>query len=350
MGAPAPRYRGKPLVFAGTVGLIPRKNGQRKLYEKQAKPGDYIVVVGGRVGLDGVHGATFSSESLSSGSPATAVQIGDPITQKKLSDAIVREARDKNLYTSITDNGAGGISCSVAEMAKECGGCIVDIEKVPLKYAGLSPWQIWISESQERMTLSVPKRNWSALKKLFDRHDVEATVIGTFTDMAHCVVKSRGKKIMDIGMKFLHDGRPVEHQKGKKVIREHAEPSAASRNVPLGRAFLSLLSRPNIASTAFISRQYDHEVQANSVTKPLQGRGQVSADAGVLKPMPDSEKGVALSHGYLPWYSDIDTYAMAAASIDTAVRNAVAAGADTNYLAILDNFCWSTSNTPQPPH
>ena len=339
-----PRYRGKPLVFAGTVGLIPRKNGQRKLYEKQAKPGDYIVVVGGRVGLDGVHGATFSSESLSSGSPATAVQIGDPITQKKLSDAIVREARDKNLYTSITDNGAGGISCSVAEMAKECGGCIVDIEKVPLKYAGLSPWQIWISESQERMTLSVPKRNWSALKKLFDRHDVEATVIGTFTDMAHCVVKSRGKKIMDIGMKFLHDGRPVEHQKGKKVIREHAEPSAASRNVPLGRAFLSLLSRPNIASTAFISRQYDHEVQANSVTKPLQGRGQVSADAGVLKPMPDSEKGVALSHGYLPWYSDIDTYAMAAASIDTAVRNAVAAGADTNYLAILDNFCWSTSN------
>ena len=153
-----PSYRGKPLVYGGTVGLIPRKLGSKKLYEKKARHGDYIVMVGGRVGVDGIHGATFSSESLSGGSPATAVQIGDPITQKKLSDAIVREARDLGLYSSITDDGAGGLSGSVGEMAKESGGCDVDLGKVPLKYPGLAPWQIWLSESQERMTLAVPKR------------------------------------------------------------------------------------------------------------------------------------------------------------------------------------------------
>jgi phosphoribosylformylglycinamidine synthase II len=342
-----PRYRGKPLVFAGTVGLLPRTVLGKKMHEKKAKAGDLVVVVGGRVGMDGVHGATFSSESLSSGSPATAVQIGDPITQKKLSDAIVREARDAALYTSITDNGAGGISCSVAEMAKECGGCIVDIDKVPLKYPGLSPWQIWISESQERMTLSVPKKNWKELKKLFDRHDVEATVIGEFTASGKCVVRNKGKKIMELSMDFLHDGRPVEHQKGTKVVRKNTEPTANDRKRALDKTLLQLLARPNIASTSFIAAQYDHEVQGTSVTKPLQGRGRVNADAGVIRPVPTSQKGVVLSHGYLPWYSDIDTYAMAAASIDTAVRNAICAGASREYLAILDNFCWSSSNTPE---
>src|SRR3990167_5633000 len=140
-----PSFRGKPLVFGGTIGLLPRTVLGRKMYEKRARPGDYIVMLGGRVGLDGIHGATFSSESLSKGSPATAVQIGDPITQKKFSDAIVREARDKGLYNSITDNGAGGLSGSVGEMAREAGGCMVDLDTVPLKYSGLEPWQIWIS-------------------------------------------------------------------------------------------------------------------------------------------------------------------------------------------------------------
>ena len=158
------RFRGKPLVFVGTIGIIPQKINGKLSHKKQAHAGDYIVVIGGRVGVDGIHGATFSSVVMDSSSPATAVQIGDPITQKKLSDAIVKEARGMDLYNSITDNGAGGISCSIAEMAKECNGAIVDLEKVPLKYPGLQPWQIWISESQERMTLSVPKKNGIYLK------------------------------------------------------------------------------------------------------------------------------------------------------------------------------------------
>ena len=353
-----PSFRGKPLVFGGTVGLIPRKSPSgsrgrpRKLYEKKAQAGDYIVMIGGRVGADGIHGATFSSESLNIGSPATAVQIGDPITQKKLSDALIREARDKQLYTSITDNGAGGLSGAIGEMAKESGlpgqgGCIVDLEKVPLKYLGLAPWQVWLSESQERMTLSVPKKKWTALNKIMQRHDVEATRIGEFTNSGSCIVRYKGRKIMDVEMAFLHDGRPVEVQKSKRVGPVHEEPSIQSRNTDISHSLLKMIARPNVASISFISQQYDHEVQGTSVTKPLQGKGLVNSDSSVIKPVVDSERGVVLAQGFCPWYSQIDTYAMAACAIDTAVRNATCAGAQRDYLAILDNFCWSSSDTPE---
>ncbi|MEN9560773.1 MAG: hypothetical protein RIQ56_46, partial [Candidatus Parcubacteria bacterium] len=347
-----PRFRGKPLVFAGTVGLIPRKSKGRNLHEKSARKGDFIVMIGGRVGLDGIHGATFSSEALASGSPATAVQIGDPITQKKFSDAVVREARDQSLYNAITDNGAGGLSSSVSEMARDMklagkkrGGCIVELDQVPLKYPGLAPWQIWVSESQERMTLAVPPQKWKALKKVLDRHAVEATKIGVFTDSGHCVVRYKKKKIMDLDMEFLHDGRPVEAQKGREARYKITELPAQQKQY--STVLTEILARPNVGSTAFIAEQYDYEVQSSSVTKPLQGKGRVNADAAVIAPRLGSARGVVLGQGLLPWYSDIDTYAMAAASIDTAVRNAIASGASLNHLAILDNFCWSSSNSPE---
>ncbi|MDO8576256.1 MAG: AIR synthase-related protein [bacterium] len=350
-----PSYRGKPLVFGGTVGLIPRKgkgaSAGRRMYEKKAKAGDYIVMLGGRVGLDGIHGATFSSESLSSGSPATAVQIGDPITQKKLSDMLIREARDMGLYSSITDDGAGGLSGSVGEMAGESGGAIVDLEKVPLKYPGLAPWQIWLSESQERMTLAVPKAKWAAFKKICDRHDVEATRIGEFTESKRCVIRHRStpltasKIIFDISLDFLHGGRPVEQQKSVEPRKWQGD-ALPVQHRELGEVLLEMLAGPNVGSISFVSQQYDHEVQGSSVTKPLQGKGRVNADAGVIQPLFDSHKGVVLSHGYAPWYSAVDTYAMAAAAIDTAIRNAIAAGASREYLAILDNFCWSSSEKP----
>lgn len=340
-----PSFRGKPLVFGGTIGLIPRSQGKRKLYEKKAEPGDYVVMIGGRVGLDGIHGATFSSEALSKGSPAAAVQIGDPITQKKLSDALIREARDLGLYSSITDNGAGGLSGSVGEMSREAGGCIVDLENVPLKYPGLSPWQIWVSESQERMTLAVPKANWRKFEKIMDRYDVEATRIGEFTESGSCVVRHKGEIVMDLELSFLHDGRPVVRQKSSKPEFRAKEFSAQKK--PLEKSFLDILAQPNVGSIQFISQQYDYEVQGMSVTKPLQGRGRVNAEAAILRPLPESSRGVVLAHGYAPWYSKIDTYAMAAASIDTAVRNAVCAGATLDPkeggIAILDNFCWSSS-------
>ncbi|MDP2641690.1 MAG: AIR synthase-related protein, partial [bacterium] len=308
--------------------------------------GDYIVVIGGRVGQDGIHGATFSSEEMSAGSPATAVQIGDPITQKKFSDAIIREARQLNLYNSITDNGAGGISCSVAEMAKECNGCRVFLEKVPLKYPGLAPWKIWISESQERMTLAVPKNKWKVFKALMDKRGVEASVIGEFTSSGKCVVAYRGKKIMDIELEFLHNGLPVKQLKTVESKPQLVK-SPQSKISNLTKILEEMLGRLNIASFEFISRQYDHEVQAGSVLKPLQGRGEVNGDAAVIRPVLSSEKGVVMSSALAPSYSELDSYKMAAASIDGAVRAAVVAGGDVEKMAILDNFCWCDSNNPE---
>lgn len=341
------RFRGKPLVFVGTVGLIPRKQGNMELFAKKARPGDYIVMAGGRVGLDGIHGATFSSEALSTGSPATAVQIGDPITQKKLSDVLIREARDLGLYSSITDNGAGGLSCSVAEMAKESGGCRVNLEKVPLKYPGLEPWQIWISESQERMTLAVPQRSWEIFSRLLSRRGVEATIIGEFTDSGRCVVSYQGMQVMDVAMDFLHDGLP------QRVMRS-AEFTPSSTEIPLpditavngNEAFISIVGRLNIGSFEVISSQYDHEVQGGSVLKPLQGIGLVNADTTSIRPRLDSEKAIVVSQALFPGYSELDPYRMAQAAIDCAVRNVVAAGADPAHVAILDNFCWCSSTDP----
>lgn len=339
------RFRGKPLVFVGTVGLMPKKFKGRKLYIKKAQNKDYIVMIGGRVGQDGIHGATFSSEAMDSGSPATAVQIGDPITQKKFSDAIVKEARDKNLYNSITDNGAGGLSCSVAEMAKESGGCEVFLDKVPLKYPGLEPWKIWISESQERMTLAVPKRKWPQLNKLMRNRGVEATIIGEFNNSGRCKVKIGQKTIMDIEMNFLHNGLPKKPIRTKKIKLLHLEPKI--KNKDLNKQIGKMLRRLNLCGYDFISKQYDHEVQATSIMKPLQGRGRVNAESAVIRAGLSSKMGIVLSSGLNPNYSDIDTYHMAACSIDTAIRAAVAAGANLDKLAILDNFCWCSSDEPE---
>ena len=344
------RYRGRPLVFAGTVGLIPRKIGNKFSHIKKAQTGDYIVIVGGRVGLDGIHGATFSSVATDSNSPATAVQIGDPITQKKLSDAIIKEARDLNLYNSITDNGAGGLSSSVAEMAKECNGAKVMLEKVPLKYLGLRPWEIWISESQERMTLSVPKNKWRTFQKLMESRGVETVIIGEFTNSGKAIVQWKRKVIMDIDMDFLHNGLPKQHL--------HTEPPTSplqnlngptpllvkERGETYTHTLEKLLAEKNISGFSFISQQYDHEVQASSVLKPLSGAGRINTEAQVFKPVLNSNKGVVLSSSAYPSYGDISTYHMAACAIDTAVRNAIACGGTLSHLAILDNFCWCSSH------
>ncbi len=340
-----PRFRGKPLVFVGTLGLIPRKKNDRKLYEKRARPGDYVVMIGGRVGQDGIHGATFSSEAIDAGSPATAVQIGDPITQKKFSDAIVREARDLDLYSSITDNGAGGLSSSVGEMCKESGGCVINLDRVPTKYPNLSAWQIWISESQERMTLAVPPTKWTRFNELMKRRGVEATIIGRFSDSGRCFVTHNGKQVADIKLKFLHDGLPVRELRSKKPVRLTARQVPESKDIKYD--ILELLARPTIASKEFIAKQYDHEVQATSVLKPLQGKGRVDGDSSVIRPVLSSNKGVVVADALYPTYSDLDTYAMTASAFDSAVRAVVAAGASPEKIALLDNFCWCSSFDPE---
>ena len=339
-------FSGKPLVFVGTFGIIPNTVNSKRSDYKKAMPGDLIVMMGGRVGCDGIHGATFSSEVMDSGSPATAVQIGDPITQKKMSDALIKEARDLNLYTSITDNGAGGISCSVAEMAEESGGFTVDLEKVPTKYAGIQPWEIWISESQERMTLSVPKDKVEELKSLMDSRGVEMTVIGEFNASSRAIVKYDGKTIMDIDMDFLHEGLPKTRRISEFIEQKIEEPDF---KVPkyLSHTLKDMIARINLCSFSFITNQYDFEVQGGSVLKPLQGEGQVNATASVTKLINDSDKGIILAQGITAKYSRIDTYHMAASAIDTAIRNTVAVGGNVDRMALMDNFCWCSSNDPK---
>ena len=331
------RYLGNPLVFCGCVGLIPRDK-----IEKSARPGDAVVVMGGRTGRDGIHGATFSSAELTDTHAdefSHAVQIGNAITEKKVADVIL-EARDRNLFTAVTDCGAGGLSSAVGEMGEKLGAT-VQLDTVPLKYAGLRYDEIWISEAQERMVLSVPKEKVKELLDLAAGEDVEATVIGTFgTDGKELVLHYAGQEVGRLSMDFLHHGVPKCRRKAVAVKSNTAyTPMHTVAQGTIKDRLLSLLAHPNIASKHWIIRQYDHEVQGGSVIKPLTGPLQIGpSDAAVIRPKLNSHKGIAIGCGLAPHIAD--PYEMALAAIDEAIRNVVAVGGDPDQTAILDNFCW----------
>jgi len=333
------RYVGKPLVYCGTCGIMPRLIKGEPSHIKEAHAGDLVVMVGGRIGKDGIHGATFSSEELHEASPTSAVQIGDPITQKRMTDFLLR-ARDRGLYTAITDNGAGGLSSSVGEMAKEPGGCEIHLESAPLKYPGLDPWEILVSESQERMTLAVAPDKLAEFLKLAAKMDVEATQVGRFTESGkfHCLW--HGKTVAYLDMEFLHDGVPTMDLVARWKHPQNPEPSFEPPQ-DLTATLEGIFSRLNICSKESVIRQYDHEVQGGSTIKPLVGEhADGPGDAAVIRPLLDSCEGAVVSSGICPRYSDIDTYHMMACAIDEAVRNAVAVGGDPARMVGLDNFCW----------
>ena len=332
------RYLGKPLVYCGTGGIMPRKILGEPSHIKKAEPGDLIVMTGGRIGKDGIHGATFSSEELREDSPVTAVQIGDPITQKKMTDFLLL-ARDRGLFEAITDNGAGGLSSSVGEMAKGIG-CELHLDLAPLKYHGLQPWEILLSEAQERMTLAVSPLKIESFLRLAGKMDVEATVLGTFTDTRKFHVLYEGKTVAYLDMDFLHNGLPKMdlQARWRKPVYEEPDFREPENLTPLLKG---MLSRLNICSKESMIRQYDHEVQGGSVIKPLVGRlNDGPGDAAVLRPVLSSFEGIVISNGICPRYSDIDTYWMTACAIDEAIRNNVAVGGNPDRIAVLDNFCW----------
>ncbi|WP_424357158.1 phosphoribosylformylglycinamidine synthase subunit PurL [Methanocella sp. MCL-LM] len=332
------RYGGKPLVYCGSLGLIPATLHGEPSEDKYVKPGTLIVMAGGRIGKDGIHGATFSSEELHEGSPATAVQIGDPITQKKMLDMLL-EARDQNLYTCITDNGAGGLSSSVGETALFSGGCEIYLEQAPLKYHGLDPWEILLSEAQERMTLAVPPEKLDEFMSLAKRRGVEATVVGKYTDSGKFHIFYAGKTVACIDMEFLHDGLPEMRLQAEWKPVQRTEPELPTEGLTM--YLQDLMSDLNIASKEWVIRQYDHEVQGGSVIKPLTGKDNDGpGDAGVIRPLLDRMSGIAVSNGINPYYGDIDTYHMTACAIDEAIRNIIAVGGSLKQIALLDNFCW----------
>ncbi len=333
------RFLGKPLVYCGTAAMMPAQISGHPSHEKKVCVGDRVVMVGGRIGKDGIHGATFSSEELHEGSPVSAVQIGDPITQKRMFDFLLK-ARDEGLYTSITDNGAGGLSSSVGEMARDTGGAVIHLDLAPLKYPGLDPWEILISEAQERMTLSVPPRNLDRFLELSKMMGVESTDLGEFDDSGYFKATYEGQVVSCLSMEFLHEGVP------QMVLDARWEPPQLAEPVidmprDLGKALLEVLGRLNICSKESIVRRYDHEVQGGSVVKPFTGADDDGpSDAAVVRPILDSFEGIVVSNGIVPRYSDIDTYAMAANSVDEALRNYVAVGGNPAWAAALDNFCW----------
>ncbi len=336
------RYLGNPLVYCGNVAMIPRGKS-----EKRVEVGDYIVTVGGRTGRDGIHGATFSSAELTHESEELsggAVQIGNAITEKMVMD-VVLAARDRGLFNAITDCGAGGFSSAVGEMGEETGA-EVWLEKAPLKYSGLSYTEIWISEAQERMVLSVSEAQWPEFQKLCASEGVEATAIGKFTGTGRLILTYNGHQVGDLAMELLHEGRPP-------VIREaHYQPvpeqpfTAVSEDCQ--SALEKILSSLNVCSKERIIRQYDHEVQAGSVVKPLVGvKNDGPSDAAVIRPDLTSDRGLVIACGMNPRFGDLDPYWMAASAIDEAMRNSVAVGADPAKIAILDNFCWGNTERPE---
>ncbi len=333
------RYLGKPLVYCGTGGIMPARINGEPTHTKEILPGDLVVMTGGRIGKDGIHGATFSSEELHEGSPVTAVQIGDPITQKKMTDFLL-VARDRGLYRAITDNGAGGLSSSVGETAQLSGGCEIDLAEAPLKYPGLDPWEILISESQERMTLAVAPERSEEFLRLAKKMDCEATVLGRYTDSGWFHIRYGRQTVACVEMSFLHGGLPQMRLNAAWSAPRHQEPVFAEP-ADLGAALKAMLGRLNICSKESVVRQYDHEVQGGSVVKPLTGAANDGpSDAAVIRPLLDSFAGIVIASGICPRYSDIDAYHMAACAIDEAIRNAIAVGAPLHRLAGLDNFCW----------
>jgi phosphoribosylformylglycinamidine synthase subunit PurSL len=333
------RFLGKPLVYCGTGGIMPRQILGEPSEVKIVHPGDVIVMAGGRIGKDGIHGATFSSEELHEGSPVTAVQIGDPITQRRMCDFIL-EARDQGLYRCITDNGAGGLSSSVGEMAQFSGGCDLDLKMAPLKYSGLQPWEILVSESQERMTFAIDPEKLEAFLRLAAVMNVEAMALGSFTGTGLFLVRYGDTTVACLDMAFLHEGLPPMQLKATWRPPQHEEPSFAEP-ADLSASLVRLLARLNICSKEMVVRQYDHEVQGGSVVKPLTGLlNDGPSDAAVLRPVLSSMRGVVVSHGICPRYSDIDTYHMTACAIDEALRNHLCVGGSLDGIAGLDNFCW----------
>jgi len=336
------RYVGNPLVYCGTVGIMPKECSFKKVSD-----GDIIVLIGGRTGRDGIHGATLSSTEVTEESETTsshAVQIGNAIQEKKVTDTLL-EARDRGLYSAVTDCGAGGLSSAVGEMGKETGA-IVDLETVPLKYAGLQYWEIWISEAQERMVFAVPPDKVDELLKVFEAENVEAVVVGKFTGNGTITLRYKGVTVGEFDCEFLFEGVPRLVRDAKWERKEYPEPDFPCPS-DIGSPLKKILSSWNVCSKEWVVRQYDHEVQGGSVVKPLTGASNDGpSDACVMRLKFGSDRGLIISNGINPKYGVIDPYYMALSVIDEALRQVTAVGGDIRTTALLDNFAWGNTTIP----
>ena len=339
-------YTSNPLVYCGAVGI-----GPRDCHPREPQVGDRVIIIGGKTGRDGLRGATFSSLIMDAQTGEVAgasVQIGDPITEKGTIEVIER-AHDEKLYNAVTDCGAGGLSSAVGEMGENLG-VSVDLSRVQLKYTGLAPWEIWLSEAQERMVLAIPPQNLEAFAEICETYWVEWSDIGEFKPTGRLQVRHGVIPVVDLENSFLHTCPRRE----LKAVISHRLPALNNTNnrspiTDYSILVTALLSHPNIASKEAVIRVYDHEVRGATILKPLTGpQHDGPSDAAVLKPLETTGwRGFTLANGINPILGETDAYAMAVSVVDEAVRNAVAVGTDPSRIAILDNFCWGDPLRPE---
>ncbi len=332
-------YLGNCLVNVGCVGIVKKKDLRDNAV---GGVGDHLILCGGRTGRDGIHGVTFASAELSDKSEDEsrgAVQLGDPITKEPLIHACL-EVNSLGLINGMKDLGGGGLSCVVGEMALSGGcGAEVDLDKVPLKESGLAPWEVWVSESQERMMLAASEKNVKRILDLFAMWDVDATVIGKVVPGKHVTLKWQGVQVFQVDLDFLTKGpeycRPCKIEVPSKKIKEQRPLLPDTKTV-----LLDLLADPNIASKEWVFRMYDHEVRGGTVVKPASGVMNLGgpSDATVIKPLPDRERGLALALGVNPWFCGLDAYRGGMASIDEACRNIIAVGGYPDSFTDCLNF------------
>ncbi len=327
-------YTGNIVVYCGCLGVLPKDQ-----YIRNVKRGDRVVLAGGKTGLDGIHGVTFASAELTEESEEVsrpAVQIANPIEEEKIKRA-VKQISDQRLGSGITDIGGGGLSCGVCETADRYGlGVEVHLDRIPLKAEDMAPWEIWISESQERMLLAVPPENLEKVLEIFGDEQVEATVLGVYDDSGIARLKYNDVEVGNIVLEALFNPPRLERETSwvpaEKVDPETPEPA------DLGEILLKLLGSYAVCSKERVVRRYDQEVKGQTVIKPLQGWRAGPSDASVLKPLDESWMGVSVASGVNPRYGKIDPYWMAASVVDEAVRNSVCVGG--RRWALLDNFTW----------
>lgn len=333
-------FRAKPTVIVGAYGILPEHRAQKG----EPQIGDQVVIIGGRTGRDGIHGATFSSGEMTDRTASvnsSAVQIGNAIEEKRMFDAIL-EARDQGLIRAITDCGAAGFSSAVGEMGEDIG-VTVDISKVPLKYPGLAPWEIWLSESQERMVSAIAPENIQAFLEICKKYNVESTVIGEFDGSHTLTVNYADQKVAELDYEFLNNGLPRRTMRARWEQEKVAEirPKTPVNQAEWVERFRAVLSHGNVCSKEPIVRQYDHGVQGGNVVPPFGGQSQSGPnDALVVRPILDKSYGVVQSHGMNPVLNRLDPYEGTKWAIAEAAANYVAAGGDIDQAAAVGNYIW----------
>ena len=340
-----PQYTYNPLVIVGCVGMV-RK--EMMIHSRAGAVGDVYILAGGRTGRDGIHGVTFASRDLDTGSvdDIGAVQLGDPITKEPLMHLCL-ELNEMKLLTGMKDLGGGGLSCVVGELALDGGfGARVNLEKVPLKVENMAPWEIWVSESQERMMFTVKPEDVDRVLARSKAWDVEAVPIGKVITEKRNIVRFNGVEILNLDLEFTTGG-PV-YNRPYNLPDYDTGPAAPLPEYPadLEKTILDLVSQPEVASKDWVIRQYDHEVRGKTALKPIQGPigKDVPGDSSVLKPVDDSWKGLALTTDVNPYLMEANPYHGTRSAVEEVCRNLAAVGARIDSLA--DCLCFGNPRKP----